>query len=68
MLADGRQAWEMAPDGTYHRPTTDGDDDSGSATHETLMSLARADAVVGPEELHLLRCGDDEAGTAAAGR
>lgn len=61
MLADRRQAWEMAADGTYRRPVEGGGDDAASVgTHETLMSLARAEAVVSAEELHLLRCGDDE--------
>lgn len=41
MLSDGRQAWDMTPDGRYvqRRPTAPGDDKSG--THAVLMHLAR---------------------------
>jgi polyphosphate kinase len=54
MLNDRRQAWVMDGDGAYRqlRPA-EGTEDVG--THQALMMLARAEAVVSPEELSWLR-------------
>jgi polyphosphate kinase len=54
MLNDRRQAWEMDSEGAYRQlKPKEGEEDLG--THQTLMNLARQDAVVTPEELSFLR-------------
>lgn len=54
LLNDRRQAWSMDGDGRYtHLQADNGQADPG--THVTMMALARQEAVVTPEELHLLR-------------
>ena len=53
MRRDRRQAWVMDADGAYRQLEPGDDRDLG--THATLMNLARAEAVVSPEELDLLR-------------
>ncbi len=51
MLSDGRQAWDMDGDGTYTLRRVEGD----IGTQQTLMNLARHEAVITPEKLNVLR-------------
>ncbi len=50
MLNDGRQAWDMHADGSYVQRRIDGD----IGTHQTLMNLARQEAVITPEDQTVL--------------
>jgi polyphosphate kinase len=54
MLNDRRQGWVMDGEGAYRQLRPNGGEDE-VGTHQTLINLAKQEAVVSPEELNLLR-------------